>query len=837
MANKKISQLETIADLSGNEDLLVALNFINYRIKTRRLADAIGSTLINKVALGLSNVDNTSDSNKPVSTAMQLALNAKSDTVHTHTIASIDTLQTVLDGLADGADKANTLHSHGIEEITGLTQALIDKANAADLSAKADIGHGHSVSDITGLDAALLEKATLTLLANKAAVGHVHPEADITGLSTALDDKANLTDVALKSDTVHTHIPTDVNGLNVSLSLKSDAVHIHPLNDIVGAQDLITALETQFASVEQIPNVKGPSLIYIGDVGNYLITNYDSYTPLTITTTNGVIDRTEDTFVYTPDSAGIGGFTINGKEFVITILNKVINTPAVTSPIDQSTEISLNTALTASAFATSPANEDTHVDSDWELATDSIFSSIIQSSYNDAVNKTSWSVTGLLENTVYYVRVRYRGTVLISDWSPAISFTTVVSTMPTNEQFIITAPDKATGDRLGTAVAISGEGNRIAIGAYLADSDGISNSGKAYIFVKTGLTWTQEAILTSTNQSIDAGFGLSISIDYAGDRVVVGEYESDIGAYTRAGRAYVFLRTGSSWSQEAVLNAADYASVNNTSPQFFGFSVAINHTGDYLVVGAYYYNQGEGKAYVFNRTGTTWNQQANLNSEDFSENDDNRFGQIVDISATGDRVVISAYYGLSGGIVNAGKVYVFRRSQNIWTQEAILTASDKATGDQFGIGITTNAACDIIAVGARLKDTLTATNHGVVYIFTRSGTAWTEETILHASDEETDLVFGVSVSLNSIGDGLAVSSYGPLTGIEAGSGEVYYFKLENSVWVEKTIIRGSDSLTGDSFGGGNSSVKLSGDGLALAVGAYKATVEGLIEAGKAYIYG
>ena len=837
MANKKISQLEAIPNLVGNEDLLIASNNTNYRIKTRRLADALGSSLINKAALGLNNVDNTSDLNKPVSSAMQLALNAKSDTVHTHLITSIDTLQTTLDDLANTADKANTVHSHTVGDVTNLTQALLDKANVADLPSKADIGHSHAIVDVTGLEAALLDKASVSLVASKADIGHTHPEADITGLTAALADKANLADVALKSDMIHTHITADVTGLDASLAAKSDEVHIHPLSEIVGAQDLITSLETQFGGVEQIPNVKGPGLIYIGDNGSYLITNYDSFTVYTITTTNGTINRTDDTFIYTPDSAGAGGFTINGKDFTITILNKVVNTPTITSPANNATEISVNTVFTSDVFTTSPAAQDTHVDSDWELASDAIFSSIIQSSYNDAVNKTSWSVSGLIQNTTYYVRVKYRGTVLTSDWSSVISFTTVVSTIPVNEQFIITAPDKAVSDQLAVGVSLSGDGTRIVIGAHLADSNGISNAGKAYIFLKTGLTWTQEAILTSSNQSIDAGFGLSVSMDYNGDRVVIGEYSSDIDSYTSAGRAYVFLRTGTSWAQEAALNAQDYASVNNTSPQFFGFSVAINYSGNYIVVGAYYYNQGEGKAYVFDRAGTTWSQQANLYSNDYAENADNRFGQVVQISELGDRVVISAFYGLSGGITNAGKVYIYSRNSNIWTQEAILSASDKVTNDQFGIGITTNAACDRIAIGARLKDTLTTLEHGVVYIFTRSGTTWTEESVIHASDEDTNLNFGVSLSMNGVGDALVIGSKGPMAGVEAESGQVYYFSLENSVWVQKAIVRGSDTLTGDAFSWGNRSIHLSADGLTLAVGAYLATSGGLSQAGKAYIYG
>ena len=836
MANKKISQLEAIPHLVGNEDLLVAFNNTNYRIKTRRLADALGSTLINKVALGLSNVDNTSDLNKPVSSAMQLALNNKSDTVHTHLIASIDTLQVTLDNLADTADKANTVHSHTVGDVTDLTPTLLDKANVADLPNKADIDHSHLILDVTGLEAALLDKASATLVASKADVGHSHPEADITGLNTALADKANLADVALKSDTIHTHITADISGLDASLAAKSDEVHIHPISEVVGAQELITSLETQFTGVEQIPNVKGPGLIYIGDNGSYLISNYDSFTVYTITTTNGTINQTEDTFTYTPDSAGSGGFTINGKEFSITILNKVVNTPVITSPINNATEISVNTAITGDAFATSPGAEDTHVNSDWELATDAIFSSIIQSSYNDAVNKTSWSVSGLIQNTTYYVRVKYRGSVLTSDWSSVISFTTVVSTMPVNEQFIITASDKAASDKLGYSVAISNDGTRLVVGAYFADPSTVLDAGKAYIFLKTGITWSQETILSAPSVEASAGFGISVGMDATGTRVAIGEYKADIGGVVDAGKVYIFLRTGTSWAQEAMLTASDYVVSNTWASNWFGYSVALDGTGTRVIIGAYLAASATdtalGKAYVFTRSGTAWTEEAILTASDAAAMA--RFGARVAITGLGDRIVISAYTAISGGFTDAGKVYVFSRAGTTWTEEAILTMSDQAAGDNFGATVSVDTLGDRIAIGARLKDTLTVTDHGVVYVFLRTGTIWAEEAILAASDQDTDLKFGVTVSINGAGDGLAISSAGPLIGNETLSGEVYYFTRVNSVWTQQAVFRAGDTLSGDGFG---TSLALSVDGNTLAIGTPNATAGGLTVAGKAYIYG
>ena len=152
----------------------------------------------------------------------------------------------------------------------------------------------------------------------------------------------------------------------------------------------------------------------------------------------------------------------------------------------------------------------------------------------------------------------------------------------------------------------------------------------------------------------------------------------------------------------------------------FGTSVAIS--GNTALVGADGDNVsgvGTGAAYVFTRSGSTWTQQAKLTADFPSQLD--RFGRSVAIS--GDTVLVGAYGDDDGGS-SSGSAFVFTRSGSTWTTQGKLTASDAATDDRFGysVAISGNSAL----VGSILNDD-NAANTGSAYVFTRSGTTWTEQ--------------------------------------------------------------------------------------------------------------
>lgn len=179
MTAKRFSQLDEITTLTGNEEIPVAYQGNNFKFKVFKIKE-----LITKNDVGLDNVDNTADLFKPISNAVQGALNGKANTVHTHELSQVNGLPAAL------SSKAEIDHNHAVSEITDL-QITLDT--------KSDINHQHSLSDLPDVQ---------TALNNKAAAAHGHNANDITGLSNLL---------AAKADVVHNHNAADIPDLEVTV--------------------------------------------------------------------------------------------------------------------------------------------------------------------------------------------------------------------------------------------------------------------------------------------------------------------------------------------------------------------------------------------------------------------------------------------------------------------------------------------------------------------------------------------------------------------------------------------------------------------------------------------
>lgn len=369
------------------------------------------------------------------------------------------------------------------------------------------------------------------------------------------------------------------------------------------------------------------------------------------------------------------------------------------------------------------------------------------------------------------------------------------------QQAHLKASNPGNYDFFGIAVAISGDTLVVAANgedssATGVDGDGSDNSasdsGAAYVFVRNGTNWTQQAYLKASNTDGGDEFGVSVAI--SGDTVVVGapgENSSATGvdgdgsdnSISRAGAAYVFVRNGTTWTQQAYLKAAN-TSAAGAFGDAFGWSVAVS--GDTVVVGSTgedssatgvngdqsdnrAYNSGA--AYVFVRNGNTWSQQAYLkasNTEggyaDYDSGD--TFGRSVAISE--DTIVVGAPLedsnatGVGGdGSDNSaelsGAAYVFVREGTNWTQQAYLKASNTGTGDVFGWSVAISG--DTIVVGARLEDSNaigvngsqsnnSIAESGAAYVFVRSGTTWTQQAYLKASNTGANDDFGVAVAVS-----------------------------------------------------------------------------------------
>ncbi len=396
-----------------------------------------------------------------------------------------------------------------------------------------------------------------------------------------------------------------------------------------------------------------------------------------------------------------------------------------------------------------------------------------------------------------------------------------------------------TDDQFGCAVAVSGD--TVVVGDRFESSttNGVNSTpvrtsklvGAAYVFVRSGSTWVQQAYLKPPEGGLGDWFGCSVAI--SGDTVVVGAKHEDGSAKTvdgipddratSAGAAYVFVRHGGAWTQQAYLKSS-----NAERGDQFGHSVAVH--GDVVAVGAPYEDSsttgvntvadeealGSGAVYVFRRNGSVWTQEAYLKASNAGSND--LFGWSVSIF--GDGLAVGARFEDSGstGVYSipnddapdAGAAYVFSRRGSDWTQEAYVKARNAGSGDNFGISVAIGASS--LIVGAQAEDGSAASSLGVpddgvpdsgaAYVFVRSGPRWIQEAYLKSRVPSVEAGFGFSVGLwndtiivGSAGDDGALNGFG---GVDSGSAEI--FKYAENSWSSRAYVKAGNGGSGDYFG-------------------------------------
>ena len=301
-----------------------------------------------------------------------------------------------------------------------------------------------------------------------------------------------------------------------------------------------------------------------------------------------------------------------------------------------------------------------------------------------------------------------------------------------SEQAVLVASDTSRNMR---RVIIQGD-TIIAGAAGTSVGPGYTLEGAAYVFTRSGTSWSQQAKLTASDAEAQDRFGYSIpAMD--GNTVAVAAPLEDGSWPNSKGAVYVFTRSGTSWSQQAKLVASDAAA----GDQFGSAEGRLGLSGDTLVVGAHKRDEGgtdRGAVYVFTRSGTTWSQQAKITPA--SPTDYDNFGHSTDIS--GDTLVVGAP-GDDDAATDAGAVYVYTRSGTTWSQQAKLTGD--AASDALGRDVRIKG--DVIVTGAEGEDP-TANYSGAIYVFTRSGTTWTQQVKKKADTPISDTDFGNFVSLS-----------------------------------------------------------------------------------------
>lgn len=421
-------------------------------------------------------------------------------------------------------------------------------------------------------------------------------------------------------------------------------------------------------------------------------------------------------------------------------------------------------------------------------------------------------------------------------------------------------------------------------------------AGAVYVYVRQGQTWTQQAYVKASNPGQNDHFGSSVALSRDGNTMAVAAHweasaatgingNQNDDSIPQAGAVYVFTRTGTTWTQQAYIKASNTGNAAQGDGDQFGFSLALSGDGNTVAVGAITEDggarqingnqsddsaQSAGAVYVFARTGTTWAQQAYIKSANHEAGD--LLGFSVALSFDGNTLGVGAFNedGSGRGInppddnksLESGALYVFTRQSGNWTQQAYIKASRGETSDGFGFSMSMSEDGNTIAVGSGDEACLTPGIDppgcaddappgrganiwvGAAYVFVRTGTTWSEQSFIKAPNARPYNSFGVRLALSGDGNALAVTSYledNAGHGVRPPqvqqfliqeifnawrahrneaeeSGAAYLFTRAAGKWTAGAYIKGENTDAGDEFG---SAVAISGDGHIMVVGAHQ----------------
>lgn len=293
-----------------------------------------------------------------------------------------------------------------------------------------------------------------------------------------------------------------------------------------------------------------------------------------------------------------------------------------------------------------------------------------------------------------------------------------------------TRPDAASD--FGLSVAL--DGTTALVGANLPYP--VKNAGFVAVFTNSSGTWSRTQTLLPDPPGANVDFGHSVAVD--GATILVGAWRADVGGKNDAGAAFVFTNSGGTWSQTQELSA------NPAQPYgLFSSSVALDGTTALIGAEGTLVGHQQGAAFVFTQSGGTWSQTATLSADTGTY--ESLFGHSVALD--GGTAVIGAPRVEVGGNTAQGAAFVFTASGG-WRQAAELTASDGAANDNFGNSV--SLAGTTALVGAYHANVGGNGDQGAVYVFAGSGSTWQQMRILTASDGTANAHFGSSVALNGL---------------------------------------------------------------------------------------
>ncbi|MGF1865383.1 FG-GAP repeat protein [Enterovibrio norvegicus] len=421
-----------------------------------------------------------------------------------------------------------------------------------------------------------------------------------------------------------------------------------------------------------------------------------------------------------------------------------------------------------------------------------------------------------------------------------------------------------------------------------------ANAGTVYLYRKTNTLWGKQAYIKPNVVGGGDLFGRSVALSSDGNTLAVTAPEESSNAsgvngdasnnsIGRSGAMYIFRYQGSTWYQEAYIKPA-----TPKNSYFFGGRVLLSNDGDVAAVcstgddssatgingdDTIAGSSNSGSMHVFRFSGGTWSQEAYIKASNTGAND--RFCTSADISGDGNTLVVGAKNEDSDGVgidaaqtnnnrSNSGAVYIFRYSAGTWSQQSFIKASNTGNGDEFGTDVALDDTGNFLAVSAPFEDSdgvgvngtqanNLSNNTGAVYFFRFDSGNWFQEAFIKL-DGPSDFDRLENVELSGDGNTLAIRSEDDSGAVgingetndssQNNAGAIHVYRYRNSNWEYDHFLKATNTESDDSFGG---AMSISTDGLSVAVGAQgedastlningDATVNGATNSGAVYLF-
>lgn len=420
---------------------------------------------------------------------------------------------------------------------------------------------------------------------------------------------------------------------------------------------------------------------------------------------------------------------------------------------------------------------------------------------------------------------------------------------------------QANNYQFGRAIALSGDGQTLAISGGNSQTIAAGSNRDVSIFIRSSQgQWQHQQTLplpsVSTSLSLsDDGNHLAVGSRYDGkDAQGVFASHTDVTAVgsSDSGALYLFTRNAGSWTETAYIKAS-----NNHQNANFGVAVSLSVDGSRVAVGAYgesnsvpgiqssfpgtSANTGlekSGAVYLYQKVAGQWTEEVYIKASNADENA--RFGVSLSLSGDGNFLVVgsdqednnfrgisSAFPGTTGntGLPNSGAAYLYRLDGGLWSEQAYIKASNAVGTENFGISVSLSQDGDVLAIGAEGEASTTTGVHsapisgtgnnrfssGAVYVYSRTGNTWTSQAYIKAGNSNNNDHFGSGVVLSGDGQWLAVvAEYedSKASGVHASgarqtnneatdSGAVYLYQRRHTLWQERSYLKASNNRVGD----------------------------------------